>query len=84
MNVQIKFALTQNKTLAIPKEALVIRSGREVVFVHEDGQAKWHYITSGVTNGEEVEVLQGLEEGMQVITENNLQLAHDAKIQISD
>ncbi|MEM7109789.1 MAG: efflux RND transporter periplasmic adaptor subunit [Bacteroidota bacterium] len=84
MNVQIKFALTQNKTLAIPKEALVIRSGREVVFVHEDGLAKWHYITSGVTNGEEVEVLQGLEEGMQVITENNLQLAHDAQVKIQE
>ncbi|MEM6522260.1 MAG: efflux RND transporter periplasmic adaptor subunit [Bacteroidota bacterium] len=84
MNVQIKFALTQNETLVIPKEALVIRSGREVVFVHEGGLAKWHYVTTGVTNGEEVEVLKGLEESMQVVTENNLQLAHDAIIKIQE
>ncbi|MEM9390977.1 MAG: efflux RND transporter periplasmic adaptor subunit [Bacteroidota bacterium] len=84
MNVQIKFALAQVETLVIPKEAVVIRSGREVVFVYESGLAKWHYITSGVTNGKEVEVQEGLEESMQVIIENNLQLAHDAMVEIQN
>ena len=69
------------KTLVVPKEAVVMRSGKSVVFILEDGKAKWNYVTTGRDNGKEVEIIEGLKPGMKVINSNNLQLAHDAPVQ---
>ncbi|MFS8159491.1 MAG: efflux RND transporter periplasmic adaptor subunit [Candidatus Roizmanbacteria bacterium] len=76
------------KSLLVPKEALVIRGSRSVVFTIEQtdqsnkqGIAKWNYVTAGRNNGELIEILDGLKNGDKVITSNNLQLAHDAVIQ---
>jgi multidrug efflux pump subunit AcrA (membrane-fusion protein) len=68
--------------IVLPKEAVVIRVGRAVVFTAEDGRAKWNFITTGRDNGKEVEILDGLTEGKEVIITNNLQLAHDAPVSV--
>lgn len=83
MNVVISLTIPQEEMLVIPKEAVVVRSGRQVVFVAEEGLAKWHYVTTGLDNGEEVEIVEGMVEGMEVIISNNLQLAHDAQVKIN-
>jgi membrane fusion protein (multidrug efflux system) len=82
MHVQVVLRLPYEQHLIVPKEAVVIRSGRAVVFTAEDGLAKWNYVNTGRENGREVEILDGLTEGKAVIVTNNLQLAHDAKIKI--
>ncbi len=82
MNVQVKFSVPYSENLIVPKSALVIRSGKEVVFVEENGLAKWKYVTSGLENGEEIEIIDGLNPGANVITSNNLQLAHDAPVSV--
>lgn len=83
MNVKLSLAIPKYEALVVPKEAVVVRSGKQVVFVAEDGLAKWHYVTTGLDNGDEVEIIEGLEEGMAIITSNNLQLAHDAPVKAS-
>jgi membrane fusion protein, multidrug efflux system len=80
MNVLTEIHIPYQKNIVVPKQALVIRSGRSVVFTAEGGLAKWNYVTTGSENGREVEILEGLKEQQQVIITNNLQLAHDAPV----
>lgn len=82
MNARAIIRAPQNDSLVVPKDALVYRSGRAVVFSIENEESKWNYVEIGKDNGEEVEILDGLEENSTVITSNNLQLAHQAPVQI--
>ncbi|MFN3840758.1 MAG: efflux RND transporter periplasmic adaptor subunit [Cyclobacteriaceae bacterium] len=80
MHVQVMLRLPYEQHIIVPKEAVVIRSGRAVVFTAEDGLAKWNYVTTGRENGKEIEILDGLADDKAVIVTNNLQLAHDAPV----
>lgn len=83
MNANVTLHIPQQANVVVPKEAVVIRSGRTVVFTFESGLAKWHYVTIGNENGLEVEIIEGLNADQQVITNNNLQLSHDTPVEIS-
>ena len=80
MHVLVEFKVPGGSSIIIPKEAVVIRSGKNVVFTMQDGLAKWNYVTLGNDNGREVEVLQGLTEGEQVIVSNIVQLSHNTVV----
>jgi RND family efflux transporter MFP subunit len=68
--------------LLIPQEAVLVRGGRKLVFVVGDGLAKWRYIEPGLENERFVEVLEGVKEGEEIITDGHLTLAHDAEVKI--
>jgi membrane fusion protein, multidrug efflux system len=80
MNCMATIILPFANTLIVPKEAIVMRNGKAVVFTLDNGKAKWHYVSTGRDNGSAVEILEGLETGQKVITSNNLQLMHDAPV----
>ena len=65
--------------LLVPQEAVLVRGGRRLVFVVEDGLAKWKYIEAGLENERFLEVLEGVKEGDEVIVTGHLNLAHDTK-----
>lgn len=81
VKVNIETTNLQNRVL-IQKEALLVRDKRPLVFVVEDGLAKWKYIEMGEQNDEFIEVLSGVEPGENVIVEGQYTLAHDAKVKI--
>jgi len=80
MNCTAVIKVPSSNSLVTPKEAVVMRSGKAVVFVLENGKAKWNYVALGRDNGKEVEIKEGLKQGQKVIITNNLQLAHDAPV----
>jgi RND family efflux transporter MFP subunit len=82
MNARAIIRAPQNNSIVVPKEALVYRSQRPVVFTIEKDESKWNYVEVGKDNGKEVEILSGIEPGMTVITTNNLQLGHQVPVQI--
>lgn len=82
MHVQAVMHLPYSKNIIVPKEAVVVRSGKMVVFTVSENLAKWNYVTTGRENGSEIEILSGLKSGDDVIITNNLQLAHDAAITV--
>lgn len=82
MNANAVIRVPQTANVIVPKRAVTVRGGREVVFTMENGKAKWNYVESGLDNGLEVEILEGISAGAQVILTNNLQLAHDAEVAI--
>ncbi|MDH5610757.1 MAG: efflux RND transporter periplasmic adaptor subunit [Cyclobacteriaceae bacterium] len=84
MSVKVVLEIPQAEGLLVPKEAVVQKSGRIVVFTVEDSLAKWNYVTLGRDNGSYVEVTEGLKMGQWVIVSNNLQLAHDSPVRIEN
>lgn len=72
------------RRLLVPQAAVLVRGSRPLVFVVENGLAKWRYIQTGEENEEYVEVLEGVREGEQVIIEGHLTLAHDSAVRIID
>ena len=80
MNCTATIKVPLTKTLVVPKDAVVMRSGKAVVFTVEKDKAKWNYVTIGRDNGKELEIKEGLAAGAKVIITNNLQLGHDAPV----
>jgi RND family efflux transporter MFP subunit len=84
MNASARVVVPQREGIVVPKEAIVIRSGKKVVFTEEKGLAKWNYVQVGLENNQEVEILEGLKEQQRVIVSNNLQLAHDSPVKVAE
>lgn len=82
MNANVRIRLPSQQQVVIPKAAVVMRSGKAVVFTEKDGLAQWNYVTLGKENGEEVEVIEGLAADEAVIVSNNFQLAHDSQVKV--
>ncbi len=80
MHARATIGVPTVNTLVVPREALVYRGGKAVVFSAENGLAKWNYVTIGRSSNESVEITEGLKAGQQIIVSNNLQLAHDAPV----
>jgi len=64
----------------VPREALLNRNERDLVFVVQNGLAKWRYVDIGVGNSEYVEILNGVQPGDSVIVEGHYSLGHDVKV----
>jgi RND family efflux transporter MFP subunit len=86
MNIKASIKTPTSPSIVIPKEALVNRSNRDVVFTYDrsSGLAQWNYVTVGDINSTHASIIDGLEEGMEVIIEGNLNLGHDANVQVAD
>jgi len=69
--------------ITIPKAALVMRDNRPVVFLAQQGLAKWRYVEIGAENEEYYQITNGVSAGDSVIVEGNYNLAHDARIDFS-
>lgn len=68
--------------LLVPQEAVLVRSGRKLAFVVEEGLAKWRYLEVGLENENYAEIIDGVKEGEVVIIEGHFTLAHDARVRI--
>ncbi len=82
MNVRVALEKAIPGQLVVPKAAVVLRSGKPVVFTYDvaAGLAKWNYVTIAYENDKEVAIGEGLKEGDLVIYEGNLNLDHDAEV----
>ncbi len=71
--------------LLVPKEAVLTRDQRKLVFIVRDGLAKWCYVETGLENDEFAEILNSsfdLKPGEMVITSGHYTLVHDARVRI--
>jgi len=79
--VEIAAEIYENRLL-IPQEAVLVRSGRKLVFIYDDGLAKWRYIETGLENEDYAEVLDNVKEGELVLVDGHFTLSHDARVKI--
>lgn len=82
MNVRVSVKRAVEDALVVPKSAVVLRSGRQVVFTVNGNKAIWNYVTTGFENLNEYTVTDGLTQGMTVITSGNVNLAHEAPVRV--
>jgi len=70
--------------LMVPKEAVLPRDDRKVVFkVGEDNRAKWLYVKTGEENDEYIEIVEGkLEPGDVVLIDNHFTMGHDTLVKV--
>lgn len=81
MNVRVNVHRSLDGQLVIPKSAVVLRSGKQVVFTLEKGKAKWNYVQTGLENAEHYSMAdETLQEGDTIIVTGNVNLAHEAPV----
>jgi multidrug efflux pump subunit AcrA (membrane-fusion protein) len=73
--------------LLVPREAILTRDGRPLLFKVADDRAEWVYLQTGLSNDRLIEitkVVQGgpLDPGTLVVVSNHLTLSHKAKIKV--
>lgn len=82
MNVRVRVRRKVGEALVVPKSAVVLRSGRQVVFTLRDGKAIWNYVSTGLENLEQYTITEGLAPGDTIIISGNLNLAHEAPVKL--
>ena len=82
MNVRVSVQRSLGKQLVVPKTAVVLRSGKQVVFTLVDGHAYWNYVRAGLETADSYTLLEGLKEGDGVITSGNINLAHESPVKV--
>lgn len=84
MNVRVSIHRALGKQLVVPKEAVVLRSGKQVIFTLDSTRTKanWTYVHTGLENASSYTVIDGLKEGDIVITSGNINLAHEAPVKV--
>lgn len=94
-NVRIAGRLLADRTF-VPKEAIVERDRRQVVFLFapdqpgsRTGRAKWTYVTTGLENDRFVEIVPGdgtdmLAPGQIVLVDGHATLTHDARVRMEN
>ncbi len=82
MNVRVQVKRRVEEALVVPKSAVVLRSGRQVVFTLDGDKAMWNYVTTGLENLSEYTIIEGLAPGDSVIITGNLNLAHETPVKV--
>ena len=86
MNVRVSVKRSMGRQMVVPKTAVVLRSGKQVLFTLKDGKAMWNYVHTGLENLNEYTLVDweadGLQEGMTVIVSGNVNLAHEAPVEV--
>ena len=82
MNVRISVKRSLGQQLVVPKTAVVLRSGKQVVFTQQNGVALWNYVQTALENMTEYTLVDGLQEGAEVIVSGNVNLAHEAPVKV--
>lgn len=86
MKVELSIRQKIPRQIVVPKEALVLRSGKEVVFIFDKqtSKSKWKYVTVGPQNEKELVILEGLNSDDLVIVKGNLNLSHDTAVVLDE
>lgn len=83
MNVRVSAFRTAGKQWVVPKSAVVLRTGKQIVFSIVDGRAIWNYVDTGMENATQYTITgETLKEGDLIITTGNINLAHESPVKI--
>jgi RND family efflux transporter MFP subunit len=73
--------------ILVPRSAILEKDRRTMLFVFEDGRAKWRYVTTGRESDALVEILPNedtsmVEPGEIVLVDNHFYIQHDAQVEL--
>jgi HlyD family secretion protein len=70
--------------LVVPEDAVLVRQGRDLVFVVQQGRAQWSYVDLGARSGDYVEITDGVAPGDTIAVDGHFALAHDAPVAVGE
>lgn len=73
----------RSNALALPPAALVRQNGQTGVFTVEEGRARFATVNVGIRSENGVEILEGLAEGAQVVTQKSRSLVDGDRLRVS-
>ncbi len=84
-------ALEKNRLqdrMVVPSDAVVVRQGRDVVFLVIEGRSYWMYVITGERSGDFTEIISGdppavVEPGDSLVVLGNYALAHDVPVEVT-
>ena len=83
MNVRISVFRSLGKQWVVPKTAVVLRTGKQVVFAYKDGKAAWNYVDTGFENATHYSITsKTLQEGDAIIISGNEHLADGTNVKL--
>ncbi|RLB27880.1 MAG: hypothetical protein DRG66_04670 [Deltaproteobacteria bacterium] len=68
--------------LIVPFKSVMRREGDTVVFVIDDDTVRLRSVTAGINNEREIEVIDGLKEGEEVVIEGHYGMANKTKVRV--
>jgi len=82
-DVLLQTGVIKDKVI-VPKEAVLERDGKKLVFEIKNDLAYWVYVTTGEENYENIIIEEKVDEGDMLIIEGHYVLNHKAPVVISD
>lgn len=68
--------------LSVPRDAVLERDRKLLVFRAADGRAEWQYVETGLESRDRIEIVSGLAPGDTVLVAGHLTLAHGAPVKV--
>ena len=84
MNVNIVIKKLIPNKIYIPKECVVLRDNKKIVFTYEEGKAIWNYVETSFENSEYIIIDSGLKKTDNVIYSGNVNLAHNSNVSVAE
>lgn len=86
MNVKVKVQRALGEALVVPKEAVVLRTGRKVMFKLINAKAYWVYVETGMENSDSFTIMENkdLGQGDTIIVSGNINLAHESPVIVKE
>ncbi len=69
-------------TIVLPRNIVISKNNETYVYIEENGIAKKIYVSLGVDNGNEIEIVEGIEEGMNVIIKGQTYLSDGDNVEV--
>lgn len=82
MTVKIVVQTILKNQIIVPKEAVVLRSGKEVVFTYKNKKAHWNYVEIASENRTSFAIKEGLKKEDLIIVSGNLSLSNGVKVNV--
>lgn len=86
MNVKVKVKRALGEALIVPKDAVVLRTGRKVLFklIHE--KAYWVYVETDMENSDSYTIIENkdLKQGDTIIVSGNINIAHESPVLVKE
>jgi RND family efflux transporter MFP subunit len=76
------YPIIHKGALIVPFKSVMKRAGSAVVFVIEGTTVRLRAVTAGITNEREIEVLDGLQEGEEVVVEGHYGMADNTTVRV--
>lgn len=81
MYVNVALSVPLGERLVVPKDAVLESGARRVIFVRrEGGKLAWREVKTGVRAGDQLEILEGLADGEEVVTSANFLIDSESQV----